>query len=63
MRRYAALAAGLLALSAGTAAASDVSEHGPDRYDWPHYGGQSDEAGHAALGQIHRGNVERLGLV
>jgi quinohemoprotein ethanol dehydrogenase len=34
----------------------------PERYDWPHYGGQYDEAGHAALAQIDTGNVDRLGL-
>ena len=31
-------------------------------YDWPHYGGQLDEAGYAALDQINTGNVSRLGL-
>ena len=30
--------------------------------DWPHYGGQLDEAGHADLSQIDRGNVAQLGL-
>lgn len=34
----------------------------PERYDWPHYGGQADEAGYAALEQIDKGNVDRLGL-
>ena len=34
----------------------------PANLDWPHYGGQYDEAGHAALGQINRETVKRLGL-
>ena len=34
----------------------------PANVDWPHYGGQFDEAGHAALDQINRGNVGKLGL-
>jgi quinohemoprotein ethanol dehydrogenase len=34
----------------------------PERYDWPHYGGQYDEAGYAALDSIHTGNVGDLGL-
>jgi quinohemoprotein ethanol dehydrogenase len=51
VRRLAVL--GTLALL-GAAPPADV--------DWPHYGGQLDEAGHAALDQINRGNVSRLGL-
>jgi quinohemoprotein ethanol dehydrogenase len=34
----------------------------PGTLNWPHYGGQFDEAGHAALDQINRANVSRLGL-
>lgn len=34
----------------------------PPNVDWPHYGGQHDEAGYAALDQINRANVKRLGL-
>jgi quinohemoprotein ethanol dehydrogenase len=34
----------------------------PSRVNWPHYGGQHDEAGHAAIAQINQGNVSRLGL-
>lgn len=57
MRGFLALAAAALAL-AGCSAAPDA----PDRFDWPHYGGQYDEAGHADLKQIDTGNVNRLGL-
>ncbi len=34
----------------------------PQGIDWPHYGGQLDEAGYAALSRIDRSNVSRLGL-
>ena len=34
----------------------------PQNLDWPHYGGQYDEAGYAALDQINTRNIERLGL-
>ena len=49
-----ALAALLLAAPALSAS--------PANLDWPHYGGQHDEAGHAALDQINRQTVRRLGL-
>ena len=57
MRAFAALAAFSLTL-AGCNAVPDA----PERYDWPHYGGQYDEAGFADLQQINTGNVDRLGL-
>ena len=44
----------LAALSLGAATPPDT--------DWPHHAGQFDEAGHAALTQITRANVSRLGL-
>jgi len=56
--RLGAAVAALALLLAGCGAAPDA----PDRYDWPHHGGQYDEAGYAALEQINAGNVERLGL-
>jgi quinohemoprotein ethanol dehydrogenase len=50
-------------LTAGMAAALLLGGQAPPRdVDWPHYGGQYDEAGYAALAQIDRGNVSRLGL-
>ncbi len=52
------LAAALACALAGCGGTADV----PERYDWPHYGGQYDEAGHAELAQIDTGNVDRLGL-
>ena len=45
-----------LAIAAPTHAAA------PPNADWPHYGGQYDEAGYAALNQINRSNIKRLGL-
>ena len=57
MKGLAALAALSLVL-AGCGGTRDA----PDRYDWPHYGGQYDEASYAALEQIDKGNVDRLGL-
>ncbi|HMP55964.1 MAG TPA: PQQ-dependent dehydrogenase, methanol/ethanol family [Novosphingobium sp.] len=48
------LIAALAALVLGAAAPPDM--------DWPHHAGQFDEAGHAALSQITRANVGRLGL-
>jgi quinohemoprotein ethanol dehydrogenase len=54
-RRFAALALAALALPLAGAAL-------PQRYDWPNYGGQYDEAGYAALDQINTGNISRLGL-
>lgn len=53
MRRVLALSLAVLLAACGSA---------PDRVDWPHYGGQYDEAGYAAIEQIDRGNVDRLGL-
>jgi quinohemoprotein ethanol dehydrogenase len=58
MRATLATAALSLLLMAGHSGQADV----PQRYDWPHHGGQPDEAGFAALDQIDRGNVGRLGL-
>ena len=55
MRRAALLA---LALPLLVGAARPL----PQRYDWPSYGGQADEAGYADLAAIDRGNVSRLGL-
>ena len=54
MRRLVAFAAALVLTQSAIAAPGDI--------DWPHYGGQHDEAGYAALDQINRGNVSRLGL-
>src|SRR5690606_20871204 len=34
----------------------------PERVDWPHHGGQWDEAGYAPLDQINRDTIDRLGL-
>jgi quinohemoprotein ethanol dehydrogenase len=45
-------------LTAGCSRTADV----PARYDWPSHGGQDDEAGYAALEQIDKGNVDKLGL-
>src|SRR5438132_12111461 len=56
MKRLFAAVAGAGLLLTQTASA------GPQSLDWPHYGGQHDEAGYAALDQINRGNVSRLGL-
>jgi quinohemoprotein ethanol dehydrogenase len=39
-----------------------LSGQAPANVDWPSYGGQHDEAGYAALSQIDRSNVSRLGL-
>src|SRR5688572_21871355 len=58
MRATLATAALSLLLMAGYGGRADV----PRRYDWPNHGGQLDEAGFAALDQINRGNVGRLGL-
>ena len=52
MKRLLALACALLLSPAAGAAPQDVN--------WPHYGGQYDEAGYAALDQINRHNVKRL---
>lgn len=49
------------ALALALAAAALVAAAPPD-VDWPHYGGQHDEAGHADLAQIDRSNISRLGL-
>ncbi|MCP5404152.1 MAG: PQQ-dependent dehydrogenase, methanol/ethanol family [Novosphingobium sp.] len=62
MNRIAAWAALPLALALAACKAGAGGDAVPDRYDWPSYGGQVDEAGYAALGQIHSGNVDRLGL-
>lgn len=56
MRRFASQSASVL----GALALLGASP--PANVDWPHYGGQLDEAGHAALDQINGGNVTRLGL-
>ncbi len=53
-RLFAALAALLFAAPAHAASPTNV--------DWPHYGGQMDEAGYAALDQINRQTIRRLGL-
>jgi quinohemoprotein ethanol dehydrogenase len=45
-----------------TLAAILLAAASPPDFDWPHYGGQTDEAGHAPLAQIDRSNVSRLGL-
>jgi quinohemoprotein ethanol dehydrogenase len=45
-----------------TVAAVLLAAASPTDVDWPHYGGQVDEAGYAALAQIDRTNVSRLGL-
>jgi len=55
VRRAAVLAAVLSLALAGC-------DRALERYDWPHYGGQYDEAGYAALGTIDTANVDRLGL-
>ena len=52
----------VLAAFALTLAGCNATPDAPDRHDWPHYGGQHDEASHAALEQIDRSNVDRLGL-
>lgn len=52
MKRAVAIAALLLASAAPP----------PANRDWPHYGGQYDEAGHADLRQINRSTISRLGL-
>ncbi|MCB2076393.1 MAG: PQQ-dependent dehydrogenase, methanol/ethanol family [Novosphingobium sp.] len=54
--------AGALAACKPASETSQTSPPTPKNYDWPHYGGQQDEAGYAALGQIDRENVKRLGL-
>src|ERR1019366_9014716 len=54
MKRALALAAALLLISAREAPLPDT--------DWPGYGGQADEADYAALSQINKINVSRLGL-
>ncbi len=51
----------ILALAALLLAAPALAAS-PANADWPHYGGQNDEAGHAALNQINRQTVPRLGL-
>jgi len=53
------VAAAVLALAAVPAVGTSVA---PADVDWPHYGGQYDEAGYANLDEINRGNVSRLGL-
>jgi len=55
VRLGAAIASACLLLAACTASV-------PDDTDWPHYGGQYDEAGYAALKQIDTDNIDRLGL-
>jgi quinohemoprotein ethanol dehydrogenase len=39
-----------------------ITAAAPQNVNWPHYGGQDDEAGYAALDQINRKTVKRLGL-
>ena len=56
MKRLAALVLMLAAPLAGA-----TSRPAPN-LDWPHYGGQYDEAGYADLAQINTQNVARLGL-
>jgi len=58
VRAVAGLAAALLLGLAGCSATPEA----PERYDWPSYGGQYDEAGYAELNAINTGNVDRLGL-
>ncbi len=58
MRLFALFAAVLFGLAGNPAQAG----RSPQQVDWPHYGGQYDEAGYAALDQIDRKNVKRLGL-
>jgi len=53
---------GWTTLLALTLAAAPLTAAPPPNVDWPHYGGQADEAGYAALAQINRTNVARLGL-
>ncbi len=53
------LAALLLVLAAPLAGAASRPAA---NLDWPHYGGQYDEAGYADLDQINTRNVSRLGL-
>ena len=57
MKRRLLAAALLCTLTAAPASAGD-----PPNLDWPHYGGQYDEAGYAALAQIDAKNIKRLGL-
>jgi quinohemoprotein ethanol dehydrogenase len=45
-----------------TLAAVVLAAASPRDFNWPHYGGQTDEAGHAPLAQIDRSTVSRLGL-
>ncbi len=59
MKRLIAIAAAALFALTGTSA---QAANTPQNLDWPHYGGQYDEAGYAALDQIDVGNVKRLGL-
>ena len=59
-RRDISWAALLLALFATTAGYGHPAT--PPNANWPHYGGQYDEAGYAALDQINRQNIKRLGL-
>lgn len=51
-----------LALGALSIAMHGLGQAAPARVDWPSYGGQADEAGYAALSDINRSNVRRLGL-
>ncbi len=52
----------LLAAFAALLLAAPALATMPANLDWPNYGGQADEAGHAALDQINQQTVRRLGL-